>query len=134
MPKKNKPISRTSIQKKFPTIWMAFNNFRHLPTIIVSKSGYALFDYFSEMPDGNAILFTDNDKTLKISELYASKIKAIKTTIDQNIPIENIRSIVAANKDTLFEKSNQIVALYVSKYVKVSRANTITVFDKDDFN
>ena len=56
---------------------MAFNNFRHLPTIIVSKSGYALFDYFSEMPDGNAILFTDNDKTLKISELYASKIKAI---------------------------------------------------------
>ena len=59
------------------------------------------------------------------------KLKQL-TTIDQNIPVENIRNIVAANKDTLFEKSNQIVALYVSKYVKVSRANTITVFDKDD--
>ena len=44
-----------------------------------------------------------------------------------------IWDFVETNKGVLFKKHNQVAVLYVSKYVKTARANSITIFDRKDF-
>jgi hypothetical protein len=41
--------------------------------------------------------------------------------------------LIKDNRDWLFEKSEQIAAVYVTKYVNTARANSITIFDRSDF-
>jgi hypothetical protein len=38
------------------------------------------------------------------------------------------------NSDWLFEQSEQIAVVYVAKYVNTARANSITIFDRSDFD
>ena len=57
----------------------------------------------------------------------------IATRVSGNVPIEIIWDVVERNKENSLAVSDQIVAIYVSKYVKSSRANCITIFDKNDF-
>jgi hypothetical protein len=42
--------------------------------------------------------------------------------------------LIKDNRDWLFEQSEQIAAVYVAKYVKSARANSITIFDRSDFD
>ena len=37
------------------------------------------------------------------------------------------------NNDLLFKKHNQIAVLYLSEYVHIARANSITILDRKDF-
>ena len=50
------------------------------------------------------------------------------------MPIEVIWQVIEQNKKLLFANSDQLLGIYVSKYVRTARANSITIFDKADFN
>ena len=129
----NRPKSSSTINNKFPAIWTALSNLRKMPVLLLTKSGYSLFEYFSIRPEGEAVLLTDNQKLLKICDLFANHISIIPTKIIDDNPIELIWNVVESNKEQLFLHSNQLAALYVTKYVRTARANCITIFDKSDF-
>ena len=128
----NCPKSSSTISLKFPTVWNALAGLPNMPVIIMTKSGYALFEYFSVKPESDAILLTDNQKIVKISRFFANKITVVPLTID-HAPLERLWEIVENNKDDFFIKYDQLAAVYVSRYVSTARANSITIFDKSDF-
>ena len=66
-------------------------------------------------------------------KLFSTKIKTIYQDISGNIPIEVLWSVIQKNKNEIFKDYSQVVAVYVSKYVKKPRANCITFFNKEDF-
>ena len=107
-------------------------NLEQIPIILVTKSGYALFEFFSIKPEGEIILVTNNSKLLKICDLYANKISIIRQEIG-DIPSETLWELIALHKEKFFKEYDQIAAVYVSKYVNSARANSITIFDKTDF-
>ena len=49
------------------------------------------------------------------------------------LPIETIWEVIKNNKTELFCDFDQLVAIYVSKYVNGARANSVTAFHKSDF-
>lgn len=128
----NQPKSASKIQKKFPAIWMTLSNLAKMPTILLTKSGYALFEYFSAVPEGEITLVTNNQKLVKICNLYSNKITIIEKDIT-NTPSEILWELIEANKKKFFKEYSQIAAVYVSKYVTTARANSITIFDRRDF-
>ena len=128
----NKPKSVNTSQNKFSAIWRTLTNLDQVPIVLVTKSGYALFEYFSSMPEGEVFLVTNNLKLLKICDLYANDITVIKEAIGI-APTEMLWDLVEANKEILFKKYDQAAVLYVSKYVNTARANSITIFDRKDF-
>ena len=128
----NKPKASSKIKNKFPAIWKALSNFEKMPIIIVSKSGYALFDYFSILPEGEVTIITNNLRLSKICKLYANKVNLIQENIG-NFPSEIIWDLVEARKSELFDGHDQLAVVYVSRYINTARANTITIFDRRDF-
>ena len=50
--------------------------------ILLTKSGYALYDYFSIMPEGELVV-TNNPRLLKICGLYVNKITIIQQEIGE---------------------------------------------------
>ena len=133
IPELNKPLIANSVKSKFPSIWSALSTFSHMPIILMTKSGYAIFEYFSIHPRGEIIVVTSNKKIIKLTKLFAGKVRVIKKNIDIGSPIDIIWDTIADNKKSIFKSSQQVVAVYVSKYVSNARANCITVFDKNDF-
>ena len=128
----NKPKSSSTVQNKFPAIWRSLVNLDQIPIVLFTKSGYALFEYFSTVPEGEVFLVTNNSILLKICDLYANNITVIKQDIG-TYPSEIIWDVVETNKYLLFKKHSQIAVVYVSKYVNTARANSITIFDRKDF-
>ena len=129
----NKPKSYSTVKNKFPVIWRSLANLdKQTPIVLFTKSGYALFEYFSTVPEGEAFLVTNNLSLLKLCDLYANNITVIKKDIGDS-PTEIIWDLVETYKDLLFKKHNQIAILYVSKYVSTARANSITILDRKDF-
>jgi pyruvate kinase len=129
----NKPKASSTVENKFPSIWRSLANLdQQIPIILITKSGYALFEYFSTVPEGEVFLVTNNLNLLKLCDLYANNITVIHKDIGIS-PTEIIWDLVETNKDLLFKKHNQIAVLYVSKYVNTARANSITIFDRKDF-
>ena len=118
---------------QYSQIWDSLPTFAGLPILVMSKSGYAVFDYFSRVPDGSLILVTKNKKILMVTKLFRNSIKVISAELQDNIPIETLINTVKLNKAEVFKDSKQIVAVYVSKYVNFSRANCITILQSDDF-
>ena len=84
------------------------------------------------VPEGEAVLITDNPKLLKISKLFANNITVVKRSITEP-PLEILWQVVEQNKDKLFSNNKQIAAVYVSNYVITARANSITILDHTDF-
>ena len=120
--------------KKFPIIWKSLNHFRPLPVLLMTKSGYALFNFFAVRPEEDLFVVTDNPKIKNVSKLFSNQVTIISTEIANNMPIEVIWKVIEQNKKLLFANSDQLLGIYVSKYVRTARANSITIFDKADFD
>tara|TARA_B110000090_G_C13358748_1_gene437647 strand:- start:414 stop:1766 length:1353 start_codon:yes stop_codon:yes gene_type:complete len=118
---------------KYYQIWDALERLQDLPVMVMSKSGYAVFNYFSRVPNGSLTLVTENKKIIRVSKLFRNKINIIKTNVQDNIPIETIINTANLNKEKVFRGSKQIVAIYVSQYVNTPRANCLTILSSDDF-
>ena len=126
-------IKITREEYKFPDIWNAISQFRSIPFLVMTKSGHALFDFFSAVPNGVITILTNNKKIHSISKLYANEIRVIQTEISKEMPLEIRWSVIEENISVLFDGYQQIVSIYVSRYVNKPRANSITIFDRDDF-
>jgi pyruvate kinase len=126
-------VSLPKKQGKYESIWRIIGEYRHLPVLLMSKSGYALFNYMAMQPSQDVMLITDNPRLGKVAKLFSKKIFVLSSEIEEEVPIETIGNIVKENAIILFKNSDQIAAIYVSKYVTGARANCITLFDKSDF-
>ena len=105
-----------------------------MPVLLLSKSGYALFDFLSVCPNSAVTIVTNSKKVKKIVQLYSNEITVIDEDLSSNIPIETLWNVVSRNKNSLFCANERIAAIYVSKYVKSARANSLTIFHATDFD
>ena len=134
--KQKMPVKTYEPGKKFRRynlIWQALAGFENLPAIIVSKSGRALFNFMAHRPSGEITILTSSKKTEKVSMLFGNKIKVIRTEIPQKNTVSLIYNIIMQKKEEIFENYDQVIAVYVSEYLVEPRANTISLFDRVDF-
>lgn len=118
---------------KYKLIWEALAGFSDLPAIIASKSGYAMFDFLSFKPKSELTIVTNSKKIGQIIKLYRQNINVIMKDFE-NIPSSQIlNSVVSENHKELFKFSDQLLGIYVSNYLKIARANTLSIFDKTDY-
>ena len=120
-------------ESRYNIIWNSLDQFKSVPKIIVSKSGHAINDLLSVDPSGRFHLVTGKKKTKNLIKLFSNDIKIIEHSFSDSNPLDIIWRVIDENKLELFKFSNQIIAIYVSKYVNSPRANSISVFDKIDF-
>lgn len=132
-----KPVEIKKIEskssRKFHEMWRLVEKIDEIPVLIMTRSGYALFDYVSIKIKSPIILVTSNPKLINIAKLFSNSIKVIDTPVRNYTPIEMIWGVINKHKNTIFEKNHKLAAIFVSKYVKGARANCITFFDKKDF-
>jgi pyruvate kinase len=126
-------LSSSSNEGRYKLIWNALSNFPSIPVLIVSKSGYAIFDYFATNPQSELFLVSETKKIIKLTMLYRNSIEVIKRKIGNNTPIDTVWKVIEENKLDLFRHFDQVVAIFVSRYVNTPRANSLTIFDKVDF-
>lgn len=114
-------------------LWNTLAKTDDIPVLIMTISGYALFEYIAIKPNSPVIIVTNNKKLISVTKLFANKIKVIEYEVNKNTPIETVWKVLEENKSFIFKKSKRIAAIFVSKYVQGARANCITYFDKKDF-
>ena len=78
-------------------------------------------------------IVTNNPRISDVAKLFSDKINVINANLDDTVPIETIWEVIKNNKTELFGDFDQLVAIYVSKYVNGARANSVTAFHKSDF-
>jgi pyruvate kinase len=128
-----KNIKTTDIFDYKSDIWESVSRYPNIPALIMSKSGRAITKYLSQAQNTNLFLLTNNAKVVKIAQLYSHDITVFEKTIDDLPTIEILWKVINNNKLKIFEKNDKVLAIYVSKYSKTPRANTITIMQKDDF-
>ena len=99
----------------------------------MSKSGRALTRYLSIHPDVNCFLLTDNPKVNKWCQLYSNTITVLRGSLSNKRNLDLIKQTIGQHKDTVFSQNDKVLAVYVSEYSNTPRANTITIFHKEDF-
>ncbi len=114
-------------------IWSGVQTYSGLPALIMSKSGRAISRYLALQPNTELFLMTNSERVLKSSLLYSRKVTPIKVEMHDVPNIELLWEMIDMYKKEIFREYDKIVAIYVSKYVKTPRANTITIFNKSDF-
>ena len=119
---------------EFPEIWDLLMQLGEMPVVLMTKSGYALFEYVASKPNGgDVVIVTNNKKVINIAQLLSNNLEVIVAEVSSNTPIETIWGVIQENKDKFFAKSERIAAIYVSKYVSSARANCLTIFHREDF-
>ena len=127
------PLDLT-LNKNANPIWRAATEFGDLSYVMMSKSGHALWQFFSHMPDRNLILITGNEKLKKLVQLYRSDIKILEPdNSESDTPSDIVWNTINKNQEIVFDASDSVAAISVSKYVRHSRANSITIYTKIDF-
>ena len=100
----------------------------------MSRSGYALSQFCAQLPNTDLTLITKNHKLRKLVQLYKRNISIIvPDDTESEAPSDIVWNTINSHKDPLFRNSNTIAAICVSKYVKHSRANSITIYHQNDF-
>jgi len=119
----------------YSSIWRAVQSFTDLPFVLMSKSGYAVSKFYQQTPKNDCVLITENPKLKKLVQLYRSTI-TILDPVEENssTPSDTVWNTINANKAVLFNGNNELAALCVSKYVRHSRANSLTIYHQDDFS
>ena len=114
-------------------VWDFVSELKDSSVLLMSKSGYALFSYMAIGSGRGVSIVTNNTRISDVAKLFSGKITVINANLDDTVPIETIWEVVRNNKTDLFCDFDQLVAIYVSKYVNGARANSMTVFHKSDF-
>ena len=127
------PVKIPHQNKKYEMVWDFVSELKDTSVLLMSKSGYALFSYMAIGSGRGVSIVTNNTRISDVAKLFSGKITVINANLDDTVPIETIWEVIRNNKTDLFCDFDQLVAIYVSKYVKGARANSITVFHKSDF-
>lgn len=120
--------------RKYPEIWKITKHLEGCSFILMSRSGYAIFDFMAMQSGSEVTVVTGSERVISITKLFSKKLHTIKLSVDEHTPIETIWKIVEDNKSALFRKHDKVAAIFVSKYVKKARANCITFFHRSDFS
>lgn len=115
-------------------IWESVKNYPNIPALIMSKSGRAFTTFLSQTRNPDLFLLTNNVKITKIAKLYSHDITVFEEPIDNFPTIEILWNLINNNSHKIFEKSDKVLGLYVSKYSITPRADTVTIFQREDFN
>ena len=126
-------FKKPSQNKKYEMVWDFVSGLQDTSVLLMSKSGYALYSYMAIGGRQSVSIVTNNPRISDVAKLFSGKITVINANLDDAVPIETIWEVVKNNKTEIFCGSDQLVAIYVSKYVSGARANSITVFHKSDF-
>ena len=127
------PVKASNQSKKYEMVWDFVSELKDTSVLLMSKSGYALFSYMAIGCDRAVTIVTNNPRISEVAKLFSGKVTVINANLDDTVPIETIWEVIRNNKTSLFCDFDQLVAIYVSKYVNGARANSITVFHKSDF-
>ena len=115
------------------SIWNALEVNLSTPVVIMSKSGRAISKFLSNFDKADVFVVSNNIKVIKLCQLYSNRITTIITEIDTASTVEILWNSIDKNADLIFKSSNEVLAIYVSKYVKSPKVNTITLFSRNDF-
>jgi pyruvate kinase len=115
------------------SIWNSIEANKTKPIVVMSKSGRAIFKSLSTGHKADIFVVTNNTRVKKMCQLFSNNIQTILTKMDSRPPIEILWDSVDQNANTIFASNDEVIAIYVSKYTKSSRANTVTIFSKNDF-
>jgi len=135
---KNNGIKRADADKSTKstslTIWDMLNGNLKSGFLIYSKSGYAISKFFSAQPNHKLFLISNTPRLNKLIQLYRSQIEVLEPIkSDGASPADIIWNTIKYNKDSIFISSEYLAAIFVSKYTSHSRANSITIYKKSDF-
>ena len=76
-----KPVEIKKIEskssRKFHEMWRLVEKIDEIPVLIMTRSGYALFDYISIKIKSPIILVTSNPKLINIAKLFSNSIKSL---------------------------------------------------------
>ncbi len=120
-------------QAGFEIIWGLVRAYPDIPILLMTKSGYALFNYMAIRSKNPVTVITNSQRIKKVSELYSSSVVILHHNFERKSSIKTIYQVVKKNFDTIFEKHDKIAAIYVSKYSKGVRANSVTILKKSNF-
>ena len=108
-------------------------NFKDLPLILFTKKGYFVKDYLNSSSNKNFFIFTTNKMIEKIySFSYKTKIFYIQK-FDNNRLNFFIYNEIRKVKNKIFKKNKLAILIYTNYPRKGSKANNITLLNKEDF-
>ena len=132
-PKKEQLNSDTNLIGYKSDIWRSIACYPDLNVFVMSKSGRALTRYLSVHPDLDFFLLTDSSKVKNWCRLYSNSINTHIGDLDKKQNLDLIMKTINKHKKTIFSRDDKVLAVYVSEYSNTPRANTITIFHKEDF-
>ncbi|MDC3312293.1 pyruvate kinase, partial [Alphaproteobacteria bacterium] len=69
-------------------LWKLVAQIEDIPVLIVTKLGYALFEYIAIKPKAPVIIVTNNKKLINTAKLFSNEITVIEYDLNANTPIE----------------------------------------------
>jgi pyruvate kinase len=120
--------------QKFPELWSAVRQIKDLPIVLLSKSGYSLFQAMSLGQSRTITLFTDNKKIISLVKLFRNKINVIEILSIEKNTSDQLRTCIKKYKSIVFDNNEKLIAIYVSHYINKVRANNFSLFNRDDFD
>tara|TARA_B100000768_G_scaffold171922_1_gene179675 strand:- start:2132 stop:3496 length:1365 start_codon:yes stop_codon:yes gene_type:complete len=130
-------LKRLQQPKKGATleIWDTITHISNAKFLIMSKSGYAISKFFSVRPDQSLHLITNKSQLIKLVQLYRADINVLNPEdFNNHATADIIWTTVKSNKHSIFGDAEYLVSIHVSKYVAHSRANSISIYHKSDFD
>ncbi len=101
-------VAQPKKQRKYETIWKIIGEYRHIPVLLMSKSGYALFNHMATRPGQDVIVVTNNRRLGNIVKLFSRKIFVISSEIEEEVPIETIGKIVKETPALCLKTANRL--------------------------
>ena len=114
--------------------WKMISNLpSKIPVVIFSRRGIAIEKLSTINKKINLIVFTDNLKTSTICSFKSYAKAIIIKKFDETKKNDYIYKTLKNYKKDIFKNNNTAVVIYISYPRKNSRANTIALVDKKDF-
>ena len=131
-------------QNKYPELEIESNNDifwkiiselpSNIPIVVFSRKGLAIEKLSKIKGDVDLTIFTDSIKTSTICSFRSYAKTFYISKFDESKKNTYIYSALKKYKNTIFKKNKSIILIYISYPRKASRANTIALVEKKDFN
>ena len=121
------------VEDKNYSIWKTVSQLEDTPIIIFSRSGEAIQKVKSVNPFANILVFTDSSRTIKLSKFWINVeciyLNKFVNTKGNKFVFNTLKSY----RNYVFNKNSSAAVLYISNPKPGSRANTISIIQKDEF-
>ena len=133
--RRNKMFKINTKKNITQNFWEIFYNIKNLPTVLFTKKGYAISKILNNKNIDDLIIFTDNKKLHQLNKIRSNLRSYLTNKFDNKRLSKFIFQNIKKKRKSIFKKNNELVALiYISNPKKNSRANTLQIVSKSDFN